>query len=46
MKNTPTAQVDELYSPQRMIAFGLQHVLVMAASPIAAVFSDEQGLGL
>ena len=24
MKDTPTAQVDELYSPQRMIAFGLR----------------------
>lgn len=45
MKDTPTAQVDELYSPQRMIAFGLQHVLVMAASPIAAVFLMSKALG-
>lgn len=46
MKHTQCAQVDELHSPQRMIAFGLQHVLVMAASPIAAVFLMSKALGL
>lgn len=45
MQNATPAPVDEIQSPQKMIAFGLQHVVVMAASPIASVFLMSQALG-
>ena len=37
--------VDEVPSLQRLFIFGLQHVLVMAAAPISAVFLMSQALG-
>lgn len=36
--------VDDVLAPPRMLAFGLQHVLVMAASPIASVFLMSKAL--
>lgn len=45
MEHPSVAAVDELHSPQKMLAFGLQHVLVMAASPIASVFLMSKALG-
>lgn len=38
--------VDEVLPPQRLILLGLQHVLVMAASPITAVFLIGKTLNL
>jgi uracil-xanthine permease len=38
--------VDEVLMPQRLILLGLQHVLVMAASPITAVFLVGKALNL
>jgi len=38
--------VDEVLPPRRMLLFGLQHVLVMAASPITAAFLVSQALNL
>lgn len=40
-----TAPVDEKLPFRKLIAFGLQHVLVMAASPIASVFLMSKALG-
>ncbi|MCQ0969578.1 uracil-xanthine permease family protein [Paracoccus sp. TK19116] len=37
--------VDQVLPPRSLILFGLQHVLVMAASPITAVFLVAQTLG-
>lgn len=37
--------VDQLLKPKDLILYGLQHVLVMAASPITAVFLVAQTLG-
>jgi uracil-xanthine permease len=36
--------VDEILPPQQLFLFGLQHVLVMAASPITAVFLVSRAL--
>jgi xanthine/uracil permease len=44
-----TAQIDPVDRPlpaRSMLLFGLQHVLVMAASPITAVFLISKALGL
>jgi xanthine/uracil permease len=38
--------VDEVLAPQRLLLLGLQHVLVMAASPITAVFLVGKALNL
>jgi uracil-xanthine permease len=38
--------VDEVLAPQKLILLGLQHVLVMAASPITAVFLVGKALNL
>jgi uracil-xanthine permease len=38
--------VDEVLAPQRLVLLGLQHVLVMAASPITAVFLVAKALNL
>jgi uracil-xanthine permease len=38
--------LDEILPARRLIAFGLQHVLVMAASPITAAFLVAQALNL
>ena len=38
--------VDEILAPQRLVLLGLQHVLVMAASPITAVFLIGKALHL
>jgi uracil-xanthine permease len=38
--------VDEVLAPQRLFLLGLQHVLVMAASPITAVFLVGKALNL
>jgi uracil-xanthine permease len=38
--------VDEVLAPQRLVVLGLQHVLVMAASPITAVFLVAKALNL
>ena len=47
MKTVPAAvaPVDERLPLRKLIAFGLQHVLVMAASPIASVFLMSKALG-
>ncbi|MES2263986.1 MAG: uracil-xanthine permease family protein [Pseudomonadota bacterium] len=42
--STP-APVDEKLPLRQLVAFGLQHVLVMAASPIASVFLMSKALG-
>ena len=39
------APADQMLPPRSLILFGLQHVLVMAASPITAVFLVAQTLG-
>jgi uracil-xanthine permease len=39
-----TSQVDEVLPAQKLILFGLQHVLVMAASPITSVFLVSKAL--
>ncbi|GAB2846109.1 uracil-xanthine permease family protein [Pseudoduganella ginsengisoli] len=39
------APVDEKLPLRQLIAFGLQHVLVMAASPIASVFMMSKAMG-
>ena len=39
-----TSQVDEILPAQKLILFGLQHVLVMAASPITSVFLISKAL--
>ena len=36
--------VDELLPPTQLVLFGLQHVLVMAASPITAAFLVSRAL--
>lgn len=36
---------DEVLPPRSLVLFGLQHVLVMAASPITAVFLVSKALG-
>ena len=41
-----THDVDTLLPPGRLLAFGLQHLLVMAASPITAVFVISRALDL
>jgi uracil-xanthine permease len=38
--------VDEILPPQQLLAFGLQHLLVMAASPITAAFVISRALDL
>ncbi|MRV72035.1 uracil-xanthine permease [Duganella sp. FT92W] len=40
-----TAPVDEKLPLRQLVAFGLQHVLVMAASPIASVFLMSKAMG-
>lgn len=45
MQRPAPAAVDELLPWRRLFAFGLQHVLVMAASPIASVFLMSKALG-
>ncbi|TWI29264.1 uracil-xanthine permease family protein [Paracoccus sulfuroxidans] len=42
---TPYDPVDEKLPLQKLVLYGLQHVLVMAASPITAVFLVAQTLG-
>jgi uracil-xanthine permease len=42
---SPTAPVDEKLPLRQLVAFGLQHVLVMAASPIASVFLMSKAMG-
>src|SRR5581483_4409681 len=45
MTETRTVQpVDELLPPTQLVLFGLQHVLVMAASPITAAFLVSRAL--
>ena len=48
MPRTTTAPhpVDEVLPLRRMIPLGIQHVFVMAASPISAVFLVSQTLSL
>lgn len=41
-----THPVDEIPPVQRLLAFGIQHVLVMAAAPISAVFLTSKSLNL
>ena len=41
---TSISPVDEILPAQKLVAFGLQHVLVMAASPITAVFLISKAL--
>jgi uracil-xanthine permease len=41
---TRVQPVDEILPPQQLFLFGLQHVLVMAASPITAVFLVSRAL--
>ena len=46
MAETTTIQpVDEVLPAPQLIVFGLQHVLVMAASPITAAFLVSRALG-
>ena len=40
------AAADEVLPPQRLLIFGLQHVLVMAASPITSAFLVSRALNL
>ena len=42
---TPPDPVDRVLPPRDLILYGFQHVLVMAASPITAVFLVAQTLG-
>lgn len=44
-ENKGIAPVDERLPLRKLLAFGLQHVLVMAASPIASVFLMAKALG-
>ena len=44
--NPPVHAVDERLPLAKLILFGLQHVLVVAASPITAVFLVAKALGL
>ena len=44
MSHAAPAPVDELLPWRRLFVFGLQHVLVMAASPIASVFLMSKAL--
>ncbi len=44
-QRTPTDPVDEVLPLKDLILYGFQHVLVMAASPITAVFLVAQTLG-
>jgi uracil-xanthine permease len=46
MSQTVPAPVDERLPWRQLCVFGLQHVLVMAASPIAAVFLMSKALSL
>ncbi|RZT36481.1 uracil-xanthine permease family protein [Cupriavidus agavae] len=46
MSHPIPAPVDERLPWRQLFMFGLQHVLVMAASPIAAVFLMSKALGL
>lgn len=43
--NSFIAPVDEILPLRKLLAFGIQHVLVMAASPIASVFLMSKALG-
>ena len=43
---SPPHPVDQLRPFQRLIPFGVQHVLVMAATPISSVFLVSKTLGL
>jgi uracil-xanthine permease len=43
---TVAAPVDEVLPARKLILFGLQHVLVMAASPITSVFLISKALNL
>lgn len=43
--NSLVAPVDEILPFRKLLVFGLQHVLVMAASPIASVFLMSKALG-
>ncbi|MDF3605808.1 hypothetical protein PE067_06405 [Paracoccus sp. DMF-8] len=42
----PTDPVDEILPLKSLILYGFQHVLVMAASPITAVFLVAQTTGI
>ncbi|MBD9529537.1 uracil-xanthine permease family protein [Paracoccus sp. PAR01] len=44
-RNAPSEPVDEVLPIKDLILYGFQHVLVMAASPITAVFLVAQTLG-
>nr|WP_311526840.1 uracil-xanthine permease family protein [uncultured Ralstonia sp.] len=46
MTKTPPDAVDERLPLRKLILFGLQHVMVVAASPITAVFLVAKALGL
>lgn len=45
-QESPVHPVDELLPARKLIPFGLQHVLVMAASPITSVFLVSKALDL
>lgn len=45
LESHPTPAVDEKLPMRQLLAFGMQHVLVMAASPIASVFLMSKMLG-
>src|SRR5439155_13743451 len=45
-KPTSVQPVDQLLPARKLIPFGLQHVLVMAASPITSVFLVSKALNL
>ena len=44
--NRPRDPVDTVLPARQLVMFGLQHLLVMAASPITAVFVVGQALAL
>jgi uracil-xanthine permease len=44
--NRPSDPVDTILPARQLVAFGLQHLLVMAASPITSVFVVSQALAL
>ena len=44
--STKPSAVDEVLPLRKLVPFGLQHVLVMAASPISSVFLVSKTLGL
>ncbi len=41
--SAPRHAVDEILPGRKLLLFGLQHVLVMAASPITAAFLVSRG---